>query len=57
MPVSHPLVVNAMTRDLPGGPRLQAFWSWPAGVLDEPDVRALAHTWITALTALVRHAR
>ncbi|MFJ4527829.1 amino acid adenylation domain-containing protein [Streptomyces nigrescens] len=53
--VPHALEVNALTEDLPGGPRLNATWSWPAGLLPEPDVRELAELWFEALDALVVH--
>ncbi|MCR8574596.1 non-ribosomal peptide synthetase [Streptomyces sp. Isolate_219] len=53
--VPHALEVNAITEDLPGGPRLNATWSWPAGLLPEPDVRDLAELWFEALDALVVH--
>ncbi|MEU8780906.1 amino acid adenylation domain-containing protein [Streptomyces sp. NPDC048637] len=51
----HALEVNAITEDLPGGPRLNATWSWPAGLLPEPDVQELAELWFEALDALVVH--
>nr|WSX25249.1 amino acid adenylation domain-containing protein [Streptomyces tubercidicus] len=51
----HTLEVNAITEDLPGGPRLNATWSWPAALLPEPDVRELAELWFEALDALVVH--
>ncbi|MFE1173356.1 amino acid adenylation domain-containing protein [Streptomyces sp. NPDC058773] len=53
--VPHALEVNALTEDLPGGPRLNATWSWPAGLLAEPDVRELAGLWFEALDALTAH--
>ncbi|MGY5130838.1 amino acid adenylation domain-containing protein [Streptomyces nigrescens] len=53
--VPHALEVNAITEDLPGGPRLNATWSWPAGLLPEPEVRELAELWFEALDALVVH--
>ncbi|WP_432140461.1 amino acid adenylation domain-containing protein [Streptomyces sp. bgisy084] len=53
--VPHALEVNALTEDLPGGPRLNATWSWPAGLLPEPAVRELAELWFEALDALVVH--
>ncbi|MGW1893056.1 amino acid adenylation domain-containing protein, partial [Streptomyces sp. NPDC002004] len=53
--VPHALEVNAITEDLPGGPRLRATWSWPSGLLDEPDVRELGELWFEALDALVLH--
>lgn len=56
MPLSHALEVNAHTRDMPGGPVLEATWSWPSGVLTEAAVTDLAQTWFTALEALVAAA-
>ncbi|ARF54293.1 non-ribosomal peptide synthetase [Streptomyces gilvosporeus] len=55
MPVTHALVVNAVTEDHADGPRLSATWNWPKDLLDEHDVRALAESWFAALTALVTH--
>ncbi|MCZ4123118.1 condensation domain-containing protein, partial [Streptomyces sp. H39-S7] len=55
MPLAHCLEVNVLTRSTADGPRLVATWSWPDGVLAEPDVRALAETWFDALNALSAH--
>ncbi|KAA6214828.1 amino acid adenylation domain-containing protein [Streptomyces albofaciens JCM 4342] len=55
MPAGHPLVINAVTEDLPDGPRLSATWEWPRDLLAEQDVRAFAESWLAALTALVTH--
>ncbi|QIQ06010.1 non-ribosomal peptide synthetase [Streptomyces liangshanensis] len=52
----HALGINVVTEDRPEGPVLAAHWSWPAGVLDEADVRDLAETWFRALEALVARA-
>ncbi|MYV54673.1 AMP-binding protein, partial [Streptomyces sp. SID3212] len=52
----HALGINVVTEDRPEGPVLAAHWSWPAGVLDEEDVRDLAATWFRALEALVARA-
>ncbi|MFJ1598144.1 amino acid adenylation domain-containing protein [Streptomyces sp. NPDC088261] len=52
----HALGINVVTEDRPEGPVLAAHWSWPAGVLDEEDVRDLAETWFRALEALVARA-
>ena len=57
MPLSRPIELNAVTVDGPDGPELRATWSWPEGVLTEPDVRALADRWVAALEALVATAR
>jgi non-ribosomal peptide synthase protein (TIGR01720 family) len=57
MPVSHAIEINALTRDLPGGPVLEATWSWPSGVLTEESVTALAQTWLKALETLIRSAQ
>ncbi|WP_344982407.1 condensation domain-containing protein, partial [Streptosporangium fragile] len=51
----HALEVNAVTRDLPGGPRLRATWSWAGRLYDEEQVRELAEAWFAALTGLSRH--
>ncbi|KOG49416.1 non-ribosomal peptide synthetase [Streptomyces decoyicus] len=55
MPVTHALVINAVTEDHADGPRLSGTWNWPEGLLTEQDVRDLAESWFTALTALVAH--
>ncbi|MFI8829593.1 amino acid adenylation domain-containing protein [Streptomyces afghaniensis] len=49
---AHVLEVNSLVRDTGSGPHLVADWSWPDGVLTEPEVRALAESWFAALTAL-----
>ncbi|MET8053584.1 condensation domain-containing protein, partial [Streptosporangium sp. NPDC005286] len=51
----HALEVNALTRDLPDGPRLSATWSWAGRLYGEEQVRELAEAWFTALTGLSRH--
>ncbi|WP_235018411.1 condensation domain-containing protein [Thermomonospora echinospora] len=55
LPMAHVLEINAVTRDLPGGPELTVTWTWPDGVLTEDEVRALAETWLEALRGLVAH--
>ncbi|MFB4309160.1 amino acid adenylation domain-containing protein [Actinomadura sp. GTD37] len=56
MPMAHVLEINAVTRDLPGGPVLSATWTWPGGLLDAADVRELAEGWFSALRALAADA-
>nr|WP_275424798.1 non-ribosomal peptide synthetase [Streptomyces sp. SID13726] len=53
---AHALDLNAVVHDTPAGPRLVADWSWPEGVLTEPEVRELAEAWFAALTALTDRA-
>ncbi|KUN96932.1 non-ribosomal peptide synthetase [Streptomyces caeruleatus] len=53
LPLTHTLGVNAVARDTDDGPRLDTGWSWPAGVLDETDVRELGGLWRAALAELV----
>ncbi|WP_433151782.1 amino acid adenylation domain-containing protein [Actinomadura nitritigenes] len=55
MPVAHILEINAITRDVPGGPVLSATWTWPGGLLEQAAVRELADGWFTALRGLVAH--
>ncbi|MFC0040243.1 non-ribosomal peptide synthetase [Actinomadura rayongensis] len=57
MPFAHALTVNALARDLPGGPELRATWTWPDGLLAAADVRDLADAWFAALRGLAAHAR
>nr|WP_307818931.1 non-ribosomal peptide synthetase [Streptomyces sabulosicollis] len=52
LPLAHCLEINVLTQDGVDGPRLAATWSWPDGVLSEPEVRDLAEDWFTALDAL-----
>ncbi|MFG2007434.1 condensation domain-containing protein, partial [Spirillospora sp. NPDC048911] len=55
MPMAHVLEINAITRELAGGPELSATWTWPDGLLTEDDVRELAEDWFEALRGLVAH--
>ncbi|MFD5083006.1 amino acid adenylation domain-containing protein [Kitasatospora sp. NPDC058406] len=50
--LAHPLELNAVTYDGPGGPQLAAGWTWADDLLDERDVRELAGTWFAALRAV-----
>ncbi|WP_189171548.1 non-ribosomal peptide synthetase [Pilimelia anulata] len=56
LPLTHALEINAVTRDLPGGPELAVTWTWPTGVLDEPAVRALAELWFAHLRGITAAA-
>jgi non-ribosomal peptide synthase protein (TIGR01720 family) len=56
LPAAYALTVAAWTEDRPGGPQLNARWLWPAGLLPEASVRALAEGWFHALGALIAHA-
>ncbi len=55
-PLPHALELNAVTLDRPGGPELNATWSWAPAVVPEADVRSLAESWFQALRTLVEHA-
>jgi amino acid adenylation domain-containing protein/non-ribosomal peptide synthase protein (TIGR01720 family) len=57
MPAAHAIEVNAHTRVLGAGPTLVSTWTWPAGLLDETEARALAEAWLRVLRALVEHVR
>ena len=56
MPVHHVLDVNAHTEDRPGGPCLVTRWTWPAELLPETEVTALAEAFGRALRAIAEHA-
>ncbi|MEE1764997.1 non-ribosomal peptide synthetase [Streptomyces sp. SP18BB07] len=51
--LTHALQIDAYVRD----GVLTAEWTWPAGVLTETDVRALAEAWTRALAELAPHTR
>ncbi|KAF3469839.1 hypothetical protein GL259_30300 [Streptomyces sp. Tu 3180] len=54
--LAHAIEINALVRDLPGGPELNVTWTWPDGLFPERDMRDLADHWFDALEALARHA-
>ncbi|MEW2516604.1 amino acid adenylation domain-containing protein [Actinacidiphila alni] len=54
-PAAHVLELNAHTKDLAGGPRLTAEWTWVPELLTEESVREVADGWFRALRALVEH--
>ncbi len=56
MGVSHPLTVNAMCIDSPGGPQLQATFTYLTAVLFAEDAYELADAWTTALREFVARA-
>ncbi|WP_316765125.1 condensation domain-containing protein, partial [Streptomyces herbicida] len=53
--LAHGLEVNSMVRDAPGGPRLEAVWTWAPALWSEQHVRVLAEQWFQAIRGLVRH--
>ncbi|WP_415640965.1 amino acid adenylation domain-containing protein, partial [Skermania piniformis] len=52
MPLPRPLEINAVALPGPDGLQLEAVFSWPAAVLDEDRVTALADRWVAALHAI-----
>ncbi|MFE0178475.1 amino acid adenylation domain-containing protein, partial [Streptomyces sp. NPDC059002] len=56
LPLSHALEITTLVEEDGAEPRLRLTLSWPGGLLTEPDVAGLAHTWLDALHALARHA-
>ncbi|MEU5843665.1 non-ribosomal peptide synthase/polyketide synthase [Rhodococcus sp. NPDC047139] len=57
MPAAAVIDINAVTADTPTGPVLRVHWSYPAGLLTDADITALAGHFGTAATALTRHTR
>uniref|UniRef100_UPI000A6F2398 non-ribosomal peptide synthetase n=1 Tax=Rhodococcus marinonascens TaxID=38311 RepID=UPI000A6F2398 len=55
MPVASVIDINAVVDDNAEGPRLRATFAFPAGVLDEAQVAALADLWRRALEGLAAH--
>ncbi|MBY4004496.1 amino acid adenylation domain-containing protein, partial [Rhodococcus fascians] len=57
LPVAAALDINAVTTATPTGPRLEATFAFPTGVLDADEVTELAQLWKQALTALTQLAQ
>ncbi|MFC3998911.1 amino acid adenylation domain-containing protein [Nocardiopsis sediminis] len=57
LPARYAIEVDAVTRDLPGGPELVATWSWPEGVVRADTVRTLAEAWFAHLRGVAEHTR
>nr|WP_232433680.1 non-ribosomal peptide synthetase [Rhodococcus sp. AW25M09] len=56
MPVPAALDINAVTTSTPDGPRLDATFAFPAGILGADEVDRLIELWTQALTAITEHA-
>ncbi|KAA9373059.1 amino acid adenylation domain-containing protein [Microbispora cellulosiformans] len=56
IPVMHPLEVMGVVHDLPEGPQLSLVMLWPAELMPETAVRALAEGWAGMLAGLAAHA-
>jgi amino acid adenylation domain-containing protein/non-ribosomal peptide synthase protein (TIGR01720 family) len=55
LPARAELAITAAVTDTPTGPRLNALFTAPRGVLSATEVRQLADVWCQALEALARH--
>src|SRR5262249_51623800 len=55
MPASHVLETGGVVRENADGPQRTIMLSWPAELLDEPDVEQLAESWAAVLTGLTQH--
>ncbi|MET7421076.1 amino acid adenylation domain-containing protein [Dactylosporangium sp. NPDC005555] len=51
-PLTHALDINVSTLDTPAGPALTAHLAYPAGVLTDAEVEAIAAGWLAALDAI-----
>ncbi|MDX1874598.1 non-ribosomal peptide synthase/polyketide synthase [Mycolicibacterium sp. 120266] len=56
MPLPRALEINAIAAETAEGTRLEATFSWPAGVLDTDRVAGLAQAWTEALTTIAYSA-
>ncbi|MFE2179018.1 amino acid adenylation domain-containing protein [Streptomyces sp. NPDC059455] len=57
MPAPSELAVTAVVADEAAGPRLDATFAAPRGVLSPTDIRELADLWYAALEGLAEHVR
>ncbi|CCH30005.1 non-ribosomal peptide synthetase [Actinosynnema sp. NPDC047251] len=53
MPAVHAIEIDAASHD----GEVTATWAWPAGVLEEAEVRALADAWVRALAEIPAEVR
>ena len=54
-PLDHPIALNAITHDTPGGPVLNSNWCFAPAHVSEAEANQLADAWNKALEALARH--
>ncbi|WP_158889707.1 non-ribosomal peptide synthetase [Amycolatopsis anabasis] len=54
--MAHALEITAAVTEYDGEPELSVDWLFPAAVLDEDEVHALADAWFDALDAVAGHA-
>nr|WP_275942082.1 non-ribosomal peptide synthetase [Nocardia cerradoensis] len=57
MPAAAVIDVNAIVNDGPDGPLMDVTFLYAADIVGEDAVRELAQDWVSALTALARHAQ
>jgi amino acid adenylation domain-containing protein/non-ribosomal peptide synthase protein (TIGR01720 family) len=55
-PVVHPVEINAVTQDLPDGPRFSATWRWLPAAAEPGLVAAVCEEWFAALETIIDHA-
>src|SRR5262249_4524483 len=55
LPATHVLEAGGAVRDAADGPRLTVTVSWPAELLEEPDVQDLADRWVAVLGGFTEH--
>jgi non-ribosomal peptide synthase protein (TIGR01720 family) len=54
MPAPYCLVLNALVRDHPDGPVLEADWQWPGALFADADIHELSNAWFAALAELTK---
>ncbi|MFC5833510.1 amino acid adenylation domain-containing protein [Nonomuraea insulae] len=55
-PVVHPVEINAVTQDLPDGPRFSATWRWLPAAVRPGLIPEVGEAWFAALRAIIEHA-
>jgi amino acid adenylation domain-containing protein/non-ribosomal peptide synthase protein (TIGR01720 family) len=55
-PVVHPVEINAVTQDLPDGPRFSATWRWLPAAAGPSLIAAVCEAWFAALGTIIDHA-
>ncbi len=55
-PIVHPVEINAVTQDLPDGPRFSATWRWLPVAAEPSLIAAVCEDWFAALATIIEHA-
>jgi non-ribosomal peptide synthase protein (TIGR01720 family) len=56
VPLFHAIELNAVTYEVPEGPKLTANWRWAEQLFTQEEITELAESWFMVLLSIVRYA-